>query len=117
VNRNGDPEFVHARAVVAGLARAASMTPEELSNAGRQAAQARWARYRADREAQGLSGTKRPPREEMSADQLAFWLEQVDAKHPDRAWPNHEARRRAALMLAKEEQARMIMERKAKGTA
>lgn len=40
--RSENPEFVRARAVVAGLARAASMTPEELSEAGRKAARARW---------------------------------------------------------------------------
>ncbi len=112
MTRNDDPEYLAARNRLGGIARAAAQTPEELSENLRAAANTRWARYRAKREANGLPPTKRPPREEMSADDLAVWLEQVDAKWPGRAWPNQLARRRAALMLEKEERARMILEHK-----
>lgn len=83
-----------------GLRAATNLTPEERSERGRKAAQARWAKENAKRAAEGL-----PPRgrraPEPSAEDLEPWLEEVDRRWPDRAWPNREARRRQAIILAR----------------
>lgn len=89
-----------ASASLGGIRAAANMTPEARSERSRAAAAKRWAREDAEREAAGL-----PPRKkrapEPSAAELEPWLEEVDRRFPDRQWPNREARRRQAIILAR----------------
>ncbi|MGB4777435.1 hypothetical protein [Microbacterium sp.] len=113
---NIDPEVAAARARLAGLARAASQTPEELAASTKHAAKARWAKYRAEREAAGLPATKTPPKPQPSARALEYWLGVIDREQPEREWKSNEERRSAALLRAKQEAARAALSR-AKGGA
>ena len=83
-----------------GLRAAANMTPEERSERARAASAARWAKENERRVAAGLAPTKKfAP--QPSADDLEPWYEKVDELYPDREWPNREARRREAIILAR----------------
>ncbi|WP_404435239.1 hypothetical protein LG322_08735 [Microbacterium aerolatum] len=97
--RTPPPSSRRSRAL-GGLRSAANLSPEERSERARKAAIAGWAKRNAERAAQGLPPTKkRAP--EPSADELEPWLELVDRRYPDREWPNREARRRQAIILAR----------------
>lgn len=74
------------------------MTPEARSERARAAINARWAKRDAERAAAGLPPRKKPATE-PSAVELEPWLEEVDRRYPERAWPNREARRRQAIIL------------------
>lgn len=76
------------------------MSPEERSERSRAASVARWARENERRAAAGLPAT-RNGRAEPSAEDLEPWLEEVDLRWPDREWPNRDARRRQAVILAR----------------
>lgn len=94
-------------ASLGGIRAAANMTPEERSERSRAAASKRWAQVDADRAAAGLPPRrKRAP--EPSAAELEPWLDEVDRRFPDRQWPNREARRRQAIILARTAIAEMI---------
>lgn len=107
---DGDPELQSAIGRVGGIARAASMTPEERSALGKAAAEARWARWRRQRELEDLPPTVRPPRKEPSAEVLGHWLKRLDREQPEREWPNATARRAAAILLMKSEQSKIELD-------
>lgn len=112
-----DPAVASARARIAGLARAASQTDDELSEAGKRAANARWAKHRAEREAAGLSPTKSSRTVEPSARALDYWLGVIDREQPDREWSSPGERRRAAVLRAKQEAARVALKRATDGAS
>lgn len=97
---NRKPPATHRGNSLGGLRAAANMTPEQRAERSRKASEARWARENERRAAAGLPPTKRQA-PEPSADDLEPWLEEVDRRYPDRAWPNREARRREAIILAR----------------
>ncbi|MEX1078490.1 MAG: hypothetical protein WED09_05225 [Homoserinimonas sp.] len=101
--------FDSRRARLAAFAGAAKLTPEERSERARKGAAAMWAKDAARREAEGLPPRK-PAKREPSAHELEVWLLEVDKRWPDREWPYAEARRRQALILAREYMARAEME-------
>jgi hypothetical protein len=105
-----DPAVARARGSLGGAARAASQTPEERSEAGRRAVNARWARYRAEREARGDTATKRPPSTPHDPEMLDYWRGVVREEQPDRVWTSAQELKRAAISRAKQEQARMILD-------
>jgi len=93
------------------------MTAEERSARSRAAAQERWRRENERRAAEGLPPTRKHA-PEPSAQDLEPWLEEVDRRFPDRQWPNREARRRQAIILARAAAAEAIAEAfKSGGTA
>lgn len=103
------PRATFRSRALGGLRAASNMTPEERSERARAAAAARWARENERRAAEGLPSTKkRTP--EPSADDLEPWLEEVDRRFPDREWPNREARRRQAIILARTAAAELAAE-------
>jgi len=113
MSRKGRPAprsaFDSRRARLAAFAGAAKLTPEERSERARKGAAAMWAKDAAKREADGRPPRK-PTKREPSANELEPWLEEVDRRWPDREWPHSEARRRQALILAREYMARAEME-------
>lgn len=94
-------EVLTSRARLGGYAAAANLSPEERSERARRAVQARWAAENARRAAEGLPPTKKTE-PLLSAEELEPWLEEVDRRYPKRQWPNKEARRRQALLLARQ---------------
>lgn len=105
-----DPAVAHARSVLGGIGRAASQTPAERSEAGRRAVNARWAKYRADREARGEEPTKRPSPSPHDAEVLDYWRNVVREEQPDRVWTSAQELKRAALSRANQEVARVTLD-------
>jgi hypothetical protein len=93
------PASFRSRAL-GGLRSASNLTPEQRSERARKAALAGVEKRNAERAALGLPPTKKPLAE-PSANDLEPWLDEVDRLYPDREWPNREARRRQAIMLAR----------------
>jgi hypothetical protein len=102
-------EAMSRRARIGGFARAAAMTFEEQSEAGRKAVAARWDRENAKREALGLP-PHRPTPQPLDDDVLRYWLDRVDDLYPDRVFANRMQRRRLAITLARQEAARVAAE-------
>lgn len=94
------PPSSHRSRALGGLRAAANMTPEQRSERARKAALAGVAKREAERAAAGLP-PRRKPAPEPSADDLEPWLEEVDRRFHGREWPNREARRRQAIILAR----------------
>lgn len=93
--------FNSERARLAAYTRHANATPEQASAQGSRAAAIRWQREAERRAAAGLPPLKKsPPR--LSADDLLYWLEQVDERFPHTTWPSDEARKRRAVLLARQ---------------
>ena len=98
-NNLGRP-FTSSRARVASYTRHMNMTPEQERAHGKNMAEARWAKYRAERVAQGLPPTK-PRRPLLSYDELLPWLEKVDEEFPHEVFATPEDRKRRAILLAR----------------
>lgn len=93
--------FNSERARLAIYTRHANTSPEQASAQGKHAAAIRWQREAERRAAAGEPPLKKsPPR--LSADDLLYWLEQVDERFPDTTWPSDEARKRRAVLLARQ---------------
>ena len=108
---NIDPAVAAARARVAGLASAAARTPEENSAMMSRAANARWAKRRAEREAAGLPPRSTTPKPLPSARARDYWLSVIDREQPDREWKSADERLAAAMLRAKQEAARTALSR------
>lgn len=105
----GRSDEMAAKGRIGGYASAASRTDEQLSEAGRRAADARWDRERERRRAEGLPPL-RPTRQPLSEEEYEHWLGVVDERFPDRAFDNRMQRRRLAERLARENAARLVEE-------
>jgi hypothetical protein len=99
--RTPPPAATFRSRALGGLRAAANMTPEERSERARKAALAGVAKREAARAAAGLP-PRRKPAPEPSADELEPFLDEVDRRWPNRQWQNREARRRQAIILARE---------------
>lgn len=96
----GDKTPSRQASAIGGLRAASNMTSEERSERSRKAATERWRREDEARAAAGLPPRKRRA-PEPSAAELEPFLEEVDRRWPARQWPNREARRRQAIILAR----------------
>lgn len=92
--------FTSSRARVASFTHHMNMTPEQEREHAKKMAEARWAKHRAERVAQGLPPTK-PRRPLLSYEELLPWLEKVDEEFPKETFDTPEDRKRRAMLLAR----------------
>ena len=104
-----DGDVARARSSLGGIARAASQSPEERSEAARKAVNARWAKHRAERQAEGVPATKKPPVTPIDDSALEFWRQIVLAEQPDRVWTSAQQLKRAAISRARQDVARATL--------
>jgi hypothetical protein len=95
------PEEMTRLARIGGYARAAKLTQEELSAAGKKARAARTARENARRASEGLP-PREPAQKPLPEDVMQYWLKVVDETYPDRVYDNRMQRPRLAVRLARE---------------
>lgn len=108
--RGASPERMRRLASIGGYARAASMTPDELSAQMKKVRAARTAKDAARREAAGLPPVKPTPKP-LGDDEMAHWKAVVDERFGvDYPWANRMQRARMAVRLAREAAARAAAE-------